>query len=223
MNYFATIFIFDNLLMPMEISESQPSRRQQHSQQRRERILEAARACFGRHGFAGATVEAIASGAGVSNGLLYQFFDGKEALFQVVVAEVVRDWVRAMVPRTEEGLSPSEKLEAMLRRSFNFCRSEPLLPAILTGDEWLQLERIGHPDLERIHDHRDLIARVLRDGIRAREFRADLEVDSVADLIQQLHIDYSTRAYRRKPEFPVDDELIDAACRFVHAAVEARS
>ena len=200
----------------------QPSRRQQGSQQRRERILEAARSCFGQHGFAGATIGAIASGAGVSNGLLYQFFDSKEALSQFVVAEVVRDWVRAMVPRPEEGLSPSEKLDAMLRRSFSFCRSEPLLPAILTGDDLLQLGRIGHPDLKRVHDHRELIARVLRDGIAEGEFRADLDVESVADLIQQLHVDYSTRAYRREPEFPVDEPLIEAVCHFVQAAVEDR-
>lgn len=206
----------------MQASTPPPNRRQQRSQQRREHILEAARGCFGRQGFAGATVETIASSAGVSNGLLYQFFDGKEALFQVVVADVVRDWVRAMVPRPEETLSPGEKLEAMLRRSFEFCRSEPLLPAILTGDELLELGRIGNPDRKRIHDHRDLIANLLRDGIAAGEFRADLDVASVADLIQQLHIDYSTRAYRREPEFPVDDGLIDAACNFVHAAVAAR-
>ena len=58
--------------------------------------------------------------------------------------------------------------------------------------------------------------------IRPALLQPDLDVDSVADLIQQLHIDYSTRAYRREPEFPVDDELIDAACGFVQAAVEAR-
>ena len=207
----------------MQAPIPQPNRRQQRSRQRREQILEAARGCFGRQGFAGATVEAIASSAGVSNGLLYQFFEGKEGLFQVVVAEVVRDWVRAMVPRQEETLTPSQKLEAMLRRSFDFCRTEPLLPAILTGDELLELGRIGNPDRKRIHDHRDLIATLLHDGIATGEFRADLDVASVADLIQQLHIDYSTRAYRREPEFPVDDGLINAACDFVQAAVAARA
>lgn len=195
--------------------------RQEQSQQKRERILEAARGCFGSHGFAGATVGAIASGAGVSNGLLYQFFRDKEELFQVVVGEVVRDWVRALVPSEAEALPPGEKLEAMFRRSVAFCRSNPLLPAILTGDELLQLERIGNPDRDRIHAHRDLIESVVRDGISAGEFQSDLDTASVADVIQQLHIDYSTRAYRRDPQFPSHDALIDAACRFVHDAVKA--
>jgi AcrR family transcriptional regulator len=199
---------------------SRAATRQERSQQRRDRILEAARGCFGSHGFAGATVEAIASGAGVSNGLLYQFFRGKEELFQVVVGETVRDWVRALVPGDDERLTPSEKLEAMFRRSVEFCRTHPLLPAILTGDELLQLERIGGPSRDRLQAHRNLIASVVRDGIEAGEFRADLDVGSVADVIQQLHIDYSTRAYRHDPLYPSHDALIDAVCRFVHDAVK---
>ena len=73
--------------------------RRARSEERRRRILEAARACFGRNGYAGATVEAIAAEAGVSNGLLYQFFRNKDHLLLVVLEDLIRDWVRAMVPR----------------------------------------------------------------------------------------------------------------------------
>ena len=61
-----------------------------------------------------------------------------------------------------------------------------------------------------------------RDGSAEGEFRADLDGDSGADLIQQLHVDYSTRAYRREPEFPVVEPLIEAVCHFVQAAVADR-
>ena len=49
--------------------DAAPSRKA-GSEQRRQRVLEAARACFGEAGFAGATIGAIAERAGVSNGLL---------------------------------------------------------------------------------------------------------------------------------------------------------
>ena len=194
--------------------------RQQRSQQKRDRILEAARSCFGDHGFAGATVETIAAGAGVSNGLLYQFFRGKEELFQVVVADAVRDWVRVLVPSKDAGHSPLEKLDDMFRRSVEFCRHHPLLPAILTGDELLQLERIGNPDRDRIHAHRELIAGLLREGIEAGEIQQALDVESVADVIQQLQIDYSTRAYRHDPAYPAHEALIDSAVCFVRSAIQ---
>ena len=60
-------------------------RRREESARRRQSILEAARRCFGRDGYAGATVALIAEEAGVSNGLLYQFFRNKDHLLEVVL------------------------------------------------------------------------------------------------------------------------------------------
>lgn len=193
--------------------------RQQGREQRLQRIVDAARACFAEHGFAGSTVEAIAVRAEVSNGLLYKHFQGKEHLFQAVVGDIVRDWVRALVPA--ETLSPTQKLEAMFRHSVEFCRTNPLLPAVLSGDKRFELARIGNPDRGRVHAHRQLIANVLADGIAKGEFRSDLEVDAMADLIQLIHAEYASRAYRNDPEFPYDDALVDAAVRFIHDAVAA--
>jgi AcrR family transcriptional regulator len=98
--------------------------RQAESERRRRRILDAARESFGRLGFAGATVETIASEAGVSNGLLYQFFRGKEQLFEVVLGELVRDWARAMAAGEREA-SAARALEVMFRSSVEFARGNP--------------------------------------------------------------------------------------------------
>lgn len=187
------------------------------SEHRRQRILEAARECFGELGFAGATVAAIARRAGVSNGLLYQFFRNKEHLLAVVLEDVVRDWVRAMLPREEQ--SAAAALEHMLRGSIAFCRNHPLLPALVTEDDSLQLHRFAAATSHRVQPHRDLIARVLGRGIERGEFRADLDIASTADLISQLHGHYAGRAYRRDPQFPLTEALIDGAVDFIHAAV----
>lgn len=194
--------------------------RQAESERRRRRILEAARACFGRFGFAGATVETIASEAGVSNGLLYQFFRNKEHLFEVAIEEAVRDWARAMAAGEREP-SAARALEAMFHGSVEFARGDPLLPALLAQDAQLELARFRHRSADRVRPHRELVARILRRGIEAGEFRADLDVPSVADVICQLQVDYSTRAYRRDPLHPADAKLIDAVVRFVADAVRA--
>jgi AcrR family transcriptional regulator len=117
-------------------------RRQAESERRRQNILAAARRCFGRDGYAGATVALIAEEAGVSNGLLYQFFRSKDHLLEVVLKDLVRDWVRALVPRSEERERPGLALEQMFRRSVAFCATNPLLPALLSSDPSLQLQRI---------------------------------------------------------------------------------
>ena len=202
-------------------SESGLPRRRAGSEQRRRRILAAARACFGEAGFAGATVGAIARRAGVSNGLLYQFFRSKEHLFEVVLGETLLDWVRAMVPRDAAHEGAGEALEGMFRRSVEFCRRHPLLPALLRGDEELELSRIRQAGRDRVQPHRDLVASLLRRGIEAGEFKRDLDVPAVADLVCQLQADYSARAYRRDPDYPDSPALIDAATRFIRDAVRA--
>lgn len=192
--------------------------RRERSGERRARILEAARACFGESGFSGATVEAIALRAGVSNGLLYQFFRGKEHLFEVVLQEIIADWVRAIAP-PEVAEPASKTLADMFRRSVEFCRSHPLLPALIREDGALELSRIQHAGRDRIQPHRDAVAALLRRGIASGEFKADLDVGSVADVVCQLQAHYSSRAYRRDPSYPDSPELIEATIRLVLDAV----
>lgn len=201
-----------------EFPGDRPSRRREASEERRQRVLEAARRCFGEQGFAGATVSEIARRADVSNGFLYTFFRSKEHLFEVVLEEIIRDWVRAMVPRGVREPA-GDTLEGMLRRSVEFCRSHPLLPALLRGDRALQLSRIQTAGRDRVQPHRDLVASILRRGIESGEFSGDIDVPAVADVICQLQADYSGRAYRGDPAFPDSPEIIDAAVRFIRDAV----
>ncbi|MGH0034622.1 MAG: TetR/AcrR family transcriptional regulator [Myxococcota bacterium] len=195
-------------------------RRREESERRRLCILDAARRCFGEQGYAGATVARIAEEAGVSHGLLYQFFRNKDELFQVVLRDIIRDWVRAMVPEDED--EPAlVALEGMFRRSVEFCQTHPLLPALMSGDPALRLTRIGPAAADRIQPHRDLVGAILRRGVDSGELRADLDVESVADLICHLQSEYSRRAYMRDPSFPLTPGIIDAVVRFMQDAVRA--
>ncbi|MDT4921381.1 MAG: hypothetical protein QOI15_2283, partial [Pseudonocardiales bacterium] len=48
---------------------------------RRERVLHAAMAEFGRHGYSGGSLNVIARDAGVAKGSLFQYFDDKFDFF----------------------------------------------------------------------------------------------------------------------------------------------
>lgn len=196
--------------------------RRLESERRRARILEAARGCFGRLGFAGATVEAIAGEAGVSNGLLYQFFRSKEHLLGVVLEELVRDWARAMAAGEREP-SATAALGAVFRGAVDFARGNPLLPMLLTEDAQLQLERFRLSSADRVAPHRELVARILRRGVESGEFDPALDVAAAADVICQLQVDYSARAYRREPLHPAPPALVDAVIRFALDAVRRKA
>jgi len=205
------------------VASTEGSSRRRKSEERRLSILAAARKCFGDGGFAGATVSSIAREAGVSNGLLYQFFRNKEHLLAVVLDEIIKDWVRAMIPRGLEDEATGVALEGMFRRSVDFCRTHPLLPALLRDDDGLKLSRISGASSDRIQPHRDLVASLLQRGIDSGEFRDDLDVAATADVICQLQADYSGRAYRRDPNHPDSPAIIDAAVQFILRGVRTNS
>jgi AcrR family transcriptional regulator len=62
----------------------QPQERQRDAERTRQRILDAAAAEFGAHGYAGARIRAIAARAGVNQQLVSYYFDGKAGLYQAM-------------------------------------------------------------------------------------------------------------------------------------------
>jgi AcrR family transcriptional regulator len=80
------------------------------SAERREQLLEIARALFAERGFEGASIEEIASRAGVSKPIVYEHFGGKEGLYAVVVDREVRRLLEMMRASLTAG-RPRELLE----------------------------------------------------------------------------------------------------------------
>ncbi|HTW98695.1 MAG TPA: TetR family transcriptional regulator [Acidimicrobiales bacterium] len=96
----------------------------------RERILEAARAAFSRHGYEGTTVRGVAEAAGVAPNLITRYFGGKHGLFraatagQVDVASVLPGDLATLGARIArnvverwESAAPEDPLLMMLRSS----------------------------------------------------------------------------------------------------------
>jgi AcrR family transcriptional regulator len=59
-----------------------------HRAERRQQILDAAAACFARDGFHRTSMQDIVGESGVSAGLLYRYFTGKDD----IIAAIVADW-----------------------------------------------------------------------------------------------------------------------------------
>lgn len=59
----------------------------EHKERRRREILDAARGCFARHGYEGATVARLEEATGLSRGAIFNYFPNKEAIFIELAAE----------------------------------------------------------------------------------------------------------------------------------------
>jgi len=86
----------------------------------RERFLIAAMRLFARFGFEQTTVRRIAEEAGVAQGLLYHYFENKDALLRALFERSMQD-VQDSFTIAVSG-PPAERLERLLRGSFEILQ-----------------------------------------------------------------------------------------------------
>jgi AcrR family transcriptional regulator len=98
-----------------------PQQNQQLRAESRRRLLAAARTTFARLGYDRATVRDIAQEAGVAQGLLYNYFRGKDDLLREVFRQGARDVAEAFGAGAAGG-TPEERLERVIRRSLEIVR-----------------------------------------------------------------------------------------------------
>ncbi len=79
--------------------DTQPTKAEMRTQAQRERILSASQTCFVQSGFHAASMATIAETAGMSPGLIYRYFESKNAIVLAIIEnqlEVVRQKIRDM-------------------------------------------------------------------------------------------------------------------------------
>jgi AcrR family transcriptional regulator len=84
----------------------------QTAEERRESVLEAAADEFAHHGFHGASTDAIARKAGISQPYLFRLFGSKKELYRATIARCMRRTLETF-QRAAEGLRGEEALHAM--------------------------------------------------------------------------------------------------------------
>jgi len=102
----------------MNARDACPSKRGARAAAQRERILAAARKCFIESGFHAASMANIAESAGMSPGLMYRYFPGKNA---IVLAIIDRQLQETRVRIAE--LHASTDIASRLLRSFEQWRT----------------------------------------------------------------------------------------------------
>jgi len=83
--------------------------------ERTAQIKQAARKVFARHGFARTKTSMIAAAAGISEGLIYRYFESKDVLYAAIVEELLRDAASEIDDRRELPGTPYEQIKALTR------------------------------------------------------------------------------------------------------------
>ncbi len=132
-----------------------------HSEDRRRQILRAAMACFARRGFHLTTMNDISADAQISVGLIYRYFDSKDAVITFMASEHLDE----------------------LRRVLEQARRTPTL------FEALELVSVRHCEEQPEHLHLSLVMELFAEAARNEQVRVSLRdvtqffIESVTDLI----------------------------------------
>ncbi len=97
-----------------------PRSKQQFEQIRHHRkaaIEEAAMQLFAENGFSGVSISAIARKAGTSKGLLYNYFENKEALVKEIVLEGIRQMLEGVDFDFQQELTPV-RFKELIEKNF---------------------------------------------------------------------------------------------------------
>lgn len=155
-------------------------------QDKKHRILDAATALFARFGFKKTSIDEIASEAGVGKGTVYLMCESKEDLFYQVVHRELRAWVAQCSALVDPRRPADELLVQCSAAAYGFVQERPLVRDLLVGNH----EEVLPLWLDRLEDLRAIgranTVEVLRIGQKQGVFRADLDVDAVARVLQEL-------------------------------------
>lgn len=125
-----------------------PKTKEQYEAIRRrsmETIKEVALALFARDGYHRTSISRIAREAGVSKGLMYNYFDGKEALLEAIITDAFEEGEEAMLPYLVNQSDPRAKLRGLTKATFRMVQERfdywklltalSLQPGVLAGVE----------------------------------------------------------------------------------------
>src|SRR5207248_7924194 len=141
------------LMSQPQVESSNPDRRSQ--------ILDAALACFAKHGFHQTSMHDISAEAGISVGLIYRYFENKEAVISAM-ADRHKQEIGEVLERARQAPTLLESLEILF--TAHCCENEPRVISAFVVDLYAEAS------------HNPRVADLVRDVLQTA-------LDGVTDLI----------------------------------------
>lgn len=170
----------------MGISE----RKKREKELRREIIVDAAEKIIQVKGFEGMTMDDVAVIAELGKGTIYLYFKNKTDLYHAVICRglrLLKNGFEKAVKRRAPGI---ENLLAIGRAYYDFCRENPLYFNAMMHQEALEADWENHMQGEGVkcceetsRQIFDLMAELLRGGMRDGSIRADLQPQKLTILL----------------------------------------
>ena len=112
----------------------------------RKKIIDSALKLFGTNGFSNTSISQIAKDAGISKGLMYNYFESKDELLEQVILETVES-MQGMYLAFFEEKDARQMLLKMIDFTVDFLKTEKEFNVLMTS---LGLQKESHPIIKKI-------------------------------------------------------------------------
>lgn len=208
--------------VPLVEPDPHEAARLTRAQRRSQQLLGAAARLMERDGSQAVSMQAVAEEAGVSVGLIYRYFGGKEELLLSVIVDVL-DAFATRVPEAIEaaGDSPVERLAAAFRA---YCEviDEHRHAAVLTYRESKSLSDEGRARIKELEvATSEPLRTLLREGIEAGEL-LDVDVELVSYNLLLLAHGWALKHWYFERTLDLDDYVAKQTAFALSALVQPR-
>ncbi len=143
---------------------------------RRRAILESAVRVFAENGFFAARIRDIAAGAGVAEGTIYLYFDGKDDLLLTAFREKVAEFCASVRDVLSSSLPFQERLSRFVAHQFESIEADPPLATVLLLESRQSSKFYGGAVRDVLRAYAQAIDELLASGQHSGELRPDADV-----------------------------------------------
>jgi AcrR family transcriptional regulator len=150
-------------------------RKQREYEARRQDILSAAECLFSKNGFFKTSMAEIATASQFAMGTVYRFFKSKEEIYISIVEAKVEELAALLDEKISRANTPSEKLQTFIQVKLDYADRHRdffrIYVSEWSGFEWTIKSALGERVWKLYMAQVDLVADLIRQGIRRKEFR----------------------------------------------------
>jgi TetR/AcrR family fatty acid metabolism transcriptional regulator len=150
---------------------------------KRERILRAAIDVFAKNGYFNAKVSEIAKAAGVADGTIYLYFDGKEDLLVTIFREHTRNYLQSLERAIAHVRRADERLRIAIRHHLETLGRDRSLAIVAQVELRHSLKFMSLLSQQEVADYLNMLRKIVEEGQSEGVFRRNLHPALVAKAV----------------------------------------
>ena len=171
--------------MQREETQSPPDSRPEtfSGTSKRERILRAAVDVFAEFGYFNAKVSQIAKAAGVADGTIYLYFEGKEDLLVTIFREHTRNYLNTLEGELAHVRRADERLRVAVRHHLHSLGHDRALAVVAQVELRHSLKFMSLFSQQEVADYLNVIRKIVEHGQQEGTFRRNVHPQLVAKFV----------------------------------------